>query len=186
MSSSVTDYRPLSQTSEHTLSRPFTRCRRSFCWHAPPPGGNGSSQRGARYPSTVFNSIYLCVLGWPIRGSSKPAEPNSSPRPQWRLRRLPLSRCVHGPTSVGRCLRGLPPGIAALIRGEPLAALPKTDAIVPQPPLQPLKISSIVQPVPEVPAKSKRKAAVKPRAVKAEKKKTATRSLGKSVKKPRK
>ena len=77
----------------------------------------------------------------------------------------------------------LSPRIAALIRGEPLAALPKVSAPPPEPPPQPLKISATVQPLPDEPAKPKRKVAAKPRAAKTEKKKTATKPLGKSAKK---
>ena len=80
----------------------------------------------------------------------------------------------------------LSPRIAALIRGEPLAALPKVEAPAPEPPPQPLKLSSPAHPVPEEPAKPKRKVAAKPRAAKVEKKKTATKSFGKPVKKPKK
>ena len=80
----------------------------------------------------------------------------------------------------------LSPRIAALIRGEPLGALPIVDAKVPERPPQPLKPSSIVQPVPKAPAKPKPKAAAKPRAAKAEKKKAATKNFGKPVKKSKK
>src|SRR5471032_1933245 len=41
----------------------------------------------------------------------------------------------------------LSPRIAALIRGEPLAALPKVDAMAPEPTREPLESSSIVHPV---------------------------------------
>ena len=78
----------------------------------------------------------------------------------------------------------LSPRIAALIRGEPLAALPKVEAIAPEPPPQPPKLSSPV--TAEATVKPKRKVATKPPAPKAEKKKAATRSSGKSVKKPKK
>ena len=83
----------------------------------------------------------------------------------------------------------LSPRIAALIRGEPLAPLPIADAIAsqPAPPPLPLKPSATVHPVAEVPAKkSTRKAVVKPRAAKTEKKKTAAKPAGKPVKKPKK
>jgi CspA family cold shock protein len=75
--------------------------------------------------------------------------------------------------------------IAALIRGEPLAALPKVDAVAPEQAPQLLKSSSIVHPVPEVPAKPRRKVAVNPRAAKTKKGKTATKDF-KSVKKTKK
>jgi len=79
----------------------------------------------------------------------------------------------------------LSPRIAALIRGEPLAALPKVDAMAPEPTREPLESSSIVHPVSDVLAKPKRKVAVKLRAAKPEKKKTATKNF-KSVKKTKK
>jgi len=79
----------------------------------------------------------------------------------------------------------LSPRLAALIKGETLAVLPKVDVMAPEPALQPLEISSIAHPVPEVPAKPKRKVAVKLRAAKTEKKKTATKDF-KSVKKTKK
>ena len=80
----------------------------------------------------------------------------------------------------------LSPRIVALIRGEPLAALPKVDALASPPAPQTLKFSSIAHPVAEAPAKPKRKVAPKPRVAKAEKKKAATKKFGKSVKKPKK
>jgi CspA family cold shock protein len=83
----------------------------------------------------------------------------------------------------------LSPRIVALIRGESLSALPKVDAIAPELPPQPLKASSTVHPVTEVTevtVKPKRKVAAKPHAAKAEKKKTATKSVRKPVKKPKK
>jgi len=80
----------------------------------------------------------------------------------------------------------LSPRIAALIRGEPLAALPKVKALVPEPPPQPSEPVATVRPAPEATAKPKRKIAAKPRAAKAEKKKTAIKTFGKSVKKPKK
>ena len=79
----------------------------------------------------------------------------------------------------------LSPRLAALIRGEPLAALPKVDAMAPEPAPRPLESSSIVHHVPEVPAKPKRKIVVKSRATKTEKEKTATKDF-KSVKKTKK
>jgi CspA family cold shock protein len=80
----------------------------------------------------------------------------------------------------------LSPRIAALIRGEPLAAPSKVEAMAPEPPPQPVKSSATAHPVAEVTVKPKRKVAAKPRAAKAEKKKTATKNPAKSVKKPKK
>ena len=80
----------------------------------------------------------------------------------------------------------LSPRIAALIRGEALAALPKVDAPVPEPPPPPLKLSPIVHPVPKEAAKPKRKVAAKPPAAKAEKKKTGAKKIDKPVKRPKK
>jgi CspA family cold shock protein len=74
------------------------------------------------------------------------------------------------------------PRIAALIRGESLAALPKADVMTAEPAPQPLEESSIVHPISEVLAKPKRKVAVKLRAAETEKKKTAKKDF-KSVKK---
>ena len=87
-----------------------------------------------------------------------------------------------GGTTVPR-KKTLSPRIAALIRGEPLAALPKVEAIALQPAPQPPNFSSIVQPTSEVLAKSKRKVAAKPRAAKAEKKKAVIKNSGKPIKK---
>ncbi|HXC55057.1 MAG TPA: cold shock domain-containing protein [Rhizomicrobium sp.] len=80
----------------------------------------------------------------------------------------------------------LSPRIAALIRGEPLAALSEVDGKGPDLPPQPLKSSAAVRPMAEVPAKPKRKIAAKSRAAKAEKKKSATKNFGKPAKKPKK
>ena len=81
----------------------------------------------------------------------------------------------------------LSPRIAALIRGESLVALPKVEALVPEPPPLPLKLPPTVPQVPEEPAKPKRKVAAKPRPAKVEKKKTATKkTIGKPVKKSKK
>ncbi len=78
----------------------------------------------------------------------------------------------------------LSPRIAALIRGEPLAALPKAEAAAPEPP--PLKPASVVHPVAEAAVKPKRKVAAKPRAAKAEKKKSTAKSPAKPAKKKKK
>ena len=79
----------------------------------------------------------------------------------------------------------LSPRIAALIRGEPPAALPEVAAIAPEPTPHPLESSSISHLVPGVTAKSKRKVAVKRRSVKPKKEKTTTKGL-KSTKKRKK
>ncbi len=71
----------------------------------------------------------------------------------------------------------LSPRLAALISGEPLAALEKVDAMAPEPAPQPLEFSAIVHQVPEVLAKPKRKVAVKRRTAKTKKAKTATKGF---------
>lgn len=76
----------------------------------------------------------------------------------------------------------LSPRLAALIQGEPLAALPKVDAMAPEQAPQPPELSSVVHKVPEVTTKPKRKLVAKPRAAKPEKKKIAKKGF-KSVKK---
>jgi CspA family cold shock protein len=80
----------------------------------------------------------------------------------------------------------LSPRLAALIRGEPISALPKVDAPAPEPLPQPPKLSPIVHPAPEEIAKPKRKVAAKPRAAKVEKKKTAPKKIVKPAKKSKK
>jgi CspA family cold shock protein len=79
----------------------------------------------------------------------------------------------------------LSPRLAALIRGEPFAAPEKVDAIAPEPVSQPPAFSAIVRQISEVPAKPKRKDAVKPRPAKTKKGKTAPKD-SKSVKKKKK
>jgi CspA family cold shock protein len=92
---------------------------------------------------------------------------------------------TRGSEPVARKPKTLSPRIAALIRGEPLAARPKVDAMAPEPAPQPLEASSVVHAAPATPAKPKHKVAVKPRAAKTEKRKTATKGF-KSVKKTKK
>jgi CspA family cold shock protein len=80
----------------------------------------------------------------------------------------------------------LSPRLAALMKGEPLAALPKAEAATPEPPPQPPKLSPPAHPVADVKVKPKPKVAAKPRAAKVEKKKPATKKIAKPAKKSKK
>lgn len=71
--------------------------------------------------------------------------------------------------------KALSPRLAALIRGEPFAALEKVGATAPEPASQPLEPSSIVRQVPEVRAEPKRNIAVKQRAAKTKKRKSVVK-----------
>src|SRR5512135_2238276 len=81
--------------------------------------------------------------------------------------------------------KALSPRLAALIRGEPLAALEQVGAIAPEPASRPLESSSIVRQVLEVPAEPKRNIVVKQRAAKTKTGKTVTKD-SKSAKKKKK
>jgi CspA family cold shock protein len=79
----------------------------------------------------------------------------------------------------------LSPRLAALIKGEPLPALPKAEAKAPELPPQPVKPAA-APPSVEAAVKPKRKVAAKPPAAKVEKKKAPPKTAKKPVKKTKK